>query len=408
MPEAAVAAGAGAAGVTPAEPSLPLRSIVRRTLPLLVAAALIVALASLALSGARWTLGGASQVWPAARFGVVSGNAQPDNDRLIVRQPGPNGSFIATLPSAQIDAADYSAVEIRVRGLAPEQKVAVFWRNRFGSQRTFSLQANLVNDETLRAQVRKDPNWTGPIAGLGIVIVGSMRRPVIVESVRAVTASVTGIARETVRDWFDYERWNGQSINVVFLGAETEPLSLPLFVGTAVVVALAIWSLLTRRRSHATLLAGALVIAGTGWLLLDARWMVNLAQQARETAQIYGGKSWHDKRLAADDKQLFEFLEKAREAIAARPGRIFFTSDFAYFRARAGYHLLPLNALSIVYHRNLHEPETYRPGDYLCFFARSGLSFDPAQHLLSWDGKAPVRADVVTVEGFGSLYRVLG
>jgi hypothetical protein len=366
------------------------------------------ALLFLTLAGARWSTTAPSLLWPGTSFGIVSGNAQADRGRMIVRQTGPGGSFIASMPNVQVDAANYDAVEIRVRGVSPDQKLAIFWRNRFDAKRTFTVPATGLSDSLFRASVGKDANWSGPITGLGLVIVGAMHRPIIIESVRAVSASAVTNVRETFASWMDFERWNGQSINVVLLGADNQSLALPFFIGTSALLAIGIWIALARRQPRRSQLAGALVIAAMGWLLLDARWLVNLAQQTQETAETFGGKSWRDKRLAADDKHLFDFIEHARGAVDSRPGRVFFTSDFPYFRARGGYDLLPLRSVANVYQRELYDPSWLRPGDYICFFARSGVSFDAQQGLLSWDGKPPIHAELVTAQGFGSLYRVVG
>jgi hypothetical protein len=148
-------------------------------------------------------------------------------------------------------------------------------------------------------------------------------------------------------------------------------------------------------------------IAAAGWLLLDLRWIANLGAQVRETSRVYGGKTWHDKRMASEDQQLFAFIDRVREQVALRPGRVIFGSDFPYFRGRAGYHLLPFNAMSIIYHRNFPDPQYYRASDYLCIFARDGVEYDPSTQMLSWDGKARLRAERILVIGPGSLYRVL-
>ena len=145
----------------------------------------------------------------------------------------------------------------------------------------------------------------------------------------------------------------------------------------------------------------------TGWFTLDLRWTVNLIEQVSATAATYAGKTSREKLLASDG-ELFAFLEHVREAVAQRPGRVFFTSDFAYFRVRAGYHLLPFNSVANAYHRELYDPVYLRPGDYICFFARSGMHYDPEKQMLSWDGRAALRVEPIGAQGFGALFRVQG
>jgi hypothetical protein len=373
-------------------------------------AAAAVALVLLTASHPRWSSGASSIVWPASDINVVSGQAQVDDGRLIVRQSGPDGRFIVTLPAFSLDAGDYGAIDIRIEGLSENQTVAVLWRNGAENQRTYSKQADAINATLLRVRLANDPNWTGSISGLGLAISGPVRKPLplAIDSIRAVTVSASGRAADTVRNWLAFEKWNGQSINLVLLGADTQAISLPLFVGATTLIALGAWIFFAgRRRPRRALLARAIAIVAAGWLVLDLRWMLNFEQQAELTAKTFAGKSWREKQLAADDQELYRFIERARLAIAQRPGRVFFTSDFAYFRARAGYHLLPLNTVANVYHRELYDPVYLHPGDYICFFARGGVTYDATNQLLSWDGRPPVHVERVGLQGFGALYRVI-
>lgn len=115
----------------------------------------------------------------------------------------------------------------------------------------------------------------------------------------------------------------------------------------------------------------------------------------------------HEMRLSADDGQLYAFIDRLRNEVALHPGRVIVGSDFPYFRGRAGYHLLPFNALAIIYHRYFHDAQNYRAGDYFCIFAREGIEYDPVAEMLSWDKKPPLHAERILEMGRGALYRVL-
>lgn len=381
--------------------------IVLRALGVAMLAIVVVALAALVLAGAQWTGVRPSVEWSGDRFEVASGSAIARGGALVVQAPDPNGSFIAVRPNVGFDAKDYVAVDIELVGLTEAQPVAVFWRTRLSSGRTFNHQADVVTRGGVRARVDRNPNWNGPIYGLGVVVVGSPPRGAAIVRVRLISASAGAQALETARSWLGVEPWTNQSINVVFLGGQYQALPMTLFAGLAAMLAIAGWIGWNYRKGVRSIALGVLVIAGAFWLALDLRWLANFALVERQTTATFAGKSWRDARMAADDGALFAFIEQARARIAERPGRVFFSSDDAWLRVRGGYHLLPFNTLAIPYHRNLFAPERYRPGDWISFYLRGGVAYDAGAQALSWDGLRPVKAERVFADNLGALYRVL-
>ena len=71
-----------------ASPELARPRSARTALLILALAAIAVALVFLAAGDPRWSRDAASIVWPAASLNVVSGQAQLDEGRMIVRQSG--------------------------------------------------------------------------------------------------------------------------------------------------------------------------------------------------------------------------------------------------------------------------------------------------------------------------------
>jgi hypothetical protein len=337
----------------------------------------------------------------------VGGQAIARNGVLVIERPDTNGAFIAALPTAQLDARDYAAVEVDTLGLTDRQRVAVFWRSPLGGGRTFTHPADVVTPRGVRADLDRDPNWNGPISGVGLIVTGLPSRDATIVAVRAMSASATGTALEAARSWFRVEDWSNQSINVVFLGGQYHAFPFTLFVGLATLLALALWIAWQRRSGFQSIVAGALVIGLAGWFFVDLRWLANLGRVEADTVATLAGKSWRDKRLAALDGPLFAFIEQARARIAERPGRVFFGSEDAWLRVRGGYHLLPFNTLAIAHHRDLFDVARYRPGDWLCFYARNGVTYDPASRELRWDQGPPLRAERVLVANLGELYRVM-
>ena len=381
--------------------------IVWRALGFIAIAAAFVALVALGLAGARWKASGSTQEWTGDRFLVAGGQALARDGALVIERSDTRGAFIAALPTARFDASAYAAIEIDVSRLPERVPIAVFWRSRLTGDSTFSRPADIDTGRGVRAQLDRDPNWKGPINGIGVIVAGGAARGASIDSVRVVGASPVAMTIDSLRSWFRLETWNNQSINVVFLGGQYHAFPFTLFVGLATLLALVGWIAWQRRAAFPVIAIGALAIVLVGWVALDLRWLANLGRVEAQTVTALVGKSWRDKRLAAQDGPLFAFIEKVRARVAERPARVFFSSDDAWIRVRAGYHLLPFNTLSIAYHRNLFEPSRYRPGDWLCFYSRSGVVYDPATQSLRWDGGATLQAERVLADDGGTLYRVL-
>jgi hypothetical protein len=382
-------------------------AVVRRALFVTVIAFAAVGIAALFVAGARWGGFAPSLEWPADRFHVASGQAIVRNGALVIQQPDARGAVVASLPTASFDSRDYNAIEVDVSGLRDGQPVAVFWRSRLTGDRTFTLSADEAIRGGVRARLAGNSNWVGTITGIGVIVAGSPPTGSAIVGARAVSGSARATAARALREWFDPEGWDNQSINVVFLGGQYQALPFTLYAGVAVLLAIGLWLAWQRKNDARIVVIGLATIAATGWLATDFRWLFDFARVESETVRALAGKSWREKRLAAPDGPLFAFTEQVRRHVEERPGRVFLTSDDAWLRVRGGYHLLPFNVLAIAYHRNLFEPARYRPGDWICFYARSGVDYDPERQLLRWDGGEPLKAERVMADGVGALYRVL-
>ena len=253
---------------------------------------------------------------PASTLAVASGSARKDGERLIVNRLGERERLIVVIPNARIRASDFRAIEIAIRGLPAADNLAFIWRTQHSGGRTFLRGVDALSENAASTAVRTDPNWSGEIQGVGFVVSGPTSGPIVIESLRVVTDSALQSARETLRDWFAFRAWNGNSINITLLRGDMNAMSLTLFVTLAVALALAAWWAM-RRRARTELVVGALAIVACAWLIQDARWLANLARQVVDTHEMLARKSAGDKRLAMPDGPLFAFLEKVKHSIGA-------------------------------------------------------------------------------------------
>ncbi len=391
----------GVAGV--AAPAAPTGVLL--ALAVLAAAALLVLVVTLAFFRVQWSAGASTLAWPASQFGLAGGQGAIRDGAWIVDRGDANGAFILALPAAQINASDYAAIDVEVRGLPDGHSIAVFWRSRLGGGRTFTRPAQTIAPGVARAYVRRDPNWNGPINGIGVIIAGAPPGAAVT-SVRGIGASPLATAADMIRSWFAVEPWNNQSINVRVLGGQYQSMPFTLVMGLTTLLAIAAWLWLARRRPAASRALGVAAIAAGAWLTMDLRWLANFGRVEADTVASLGGLPLRERKLAAPDGPLFAFIERAQGYIGQQPGRVFFSSDDAWLRVRGGYHLLPQHVLAIPGHRFMYPAARYRPGDWLCLYARAGVRYDAATRTVRIDDGDPINVQPVLVDGRGALYRV--
>jgi hypothetical protein len=171
-------------------------------------------------------------------------------------------------------------------------------------------------------------------------------------------------------------------------------------------LALLLALMLLGRRSLAFVPMALIVLFAGGWLVLDTRSMVNLVRQVTETASRYRGLDWREKHVAAEDGELFAFVERARAELPAAPVRVFVAAEAHYFRGRAAYHLYPHNVFYDPLRDTLPRADQMRSGDWILIFRRRGAQYDAAAKRLRWDAGAPIAAELKLAGSGAALFRV--
>jgi hypothetical protein len=191
-------------------------------------------------------------------------------------------------------------------------------------------------------------------------------------------------------------------------GADVQNLPLPLLAFASFALAgLAAFAVLrgAARVVLPTVLALSFIM---GWIVLDARWVADLARQVRATGERYAGKDWQGRHLAAEDAALFAFIERVEETLPPPSAldRVFVAADAHYFRGRAAYHLYPRNVYFDPYANTFPPSALLRPGDYVIVYQRRGMQYDAAAQRLRWDGSDPVGAEMLLAETGAALFRI--
>jgi hypothetical protein len=376
---------------------------------LFVVSMLLCTLGYLALSvPANWFGSQPTLRWTAAELAVTQGSGQRSDDGLRVVAPGDQGIAIVSIQTS-FRSAGYAAVAWDVIGVPEDVVAALVWRNDYEPGRTFTRPLTVEARRLLPITLADDPNWIGRINGLALIIRGDLAQPMLIRGVEAKPMTAAKILRDRVGEWLTFEPWSGGSINSRNGGADAQDLPLPFVLAAIIGLALMIYAVLARWRPRLIgpfhlLIAGGLFVFA--WFVLDVPWQWNLMRQAHATFQKYAGKSWRERHLAAEDGELFAFIEKARAKLPPPPARVFMAADALYFRDRGAYHLYPYNVYFNPYQNTMPDPSRLRAGDYLVVFRRKGVQFDPSLSKLRWDGGQPLDAELLFAESGGAVFAI--
>jgi hypothetical protein len=389
-------------------PPVPLRP---RTIAFAFAAALtlcLLAYLAYAVPG-RWISSVAEQAFGATQLGVPRGTATLVGDALVVSRAADDGNTVVSV-NTNFRATDYPVVAWLAGGFPANARVALLWRTDVEPARVNKRVLDVQGDGRLvPVDVHEDPHWLGRIVGLALVVQGSIEQPLRIRGVVAKPGGALDTLRDRSREWTAPEPWTGASINTVVGGADVQRLPLPALLAVAVAVAVAIIWIAVRKRtgnSATSVATGAVALALVAWLVLDARWMVNLTREAHATALQFAGKDLREKHLAAQDRDLFAFIEKARGVMPKDPARVFVLADADYFRGRAAYHLYPHNVWFDPYNNAVPPADQLRSGDWLVVYQRRGVQYDAARHSIRFGDGATVAAEVKVIDHGGALFLV--
>ena len=82
-------------------------------------------------------------------------------------------------------------------------------------------------------------------------------------------------------------------------------------------------------------------------------------------------------------------------------------ADAHYVRDRGAYHLYPYNVYFDPWNNTTPPASAVHSGDYVVVYERRGVYYNAAQQSLRWDDSPPVKAELVLLDGAGSLFRIL-
>jgi hypothetical protein len=347
------------------------------------------------------------RVWKATDLQIARGTGEIARGDLMLNATDDKGLAVVSVLT-HFRATDYPAIAWTGVNIPEDAEVHLLWRTDYAPRHLNSARIEVKFGHLLPVVV-KDPAWAGTITAIALAVQGPLSQPLRLGGVVAKPMGALEVLDDRLDEWLAFERWTGTSINTITGGADVQGLPLPMFVAIAVTMAAAFALLLRRWRPEALPAATAAIVAAfflVAWLVLDARWAWNLARQVKATATQYAGKSWSEKREAADDGPLFDFVQKALGVMPSKPVRVIVASGFDYFRGRAAYHLYPHNAYFERGGAALPPAATLHAGDWVFVYWQRGIQFDASEGKLRWDEGQSVSAELKLVAPGAALFLV--
>lgn len=346
----------------------------------------------------QWWGGGATLTWQGDALSLVKGRGYSIRGELRIDGLAESGVALATLSPQAFRAEDYPAMHWSVSSDRPNAKAEFLWRTSENPERVFARQLEWAGNSVAPLHMAGDSNWRGHIMELMLIVREPLDAPLSIEALSA--ESPLGIVR---REWFGTEPWLGTSINFAGNTNARQWLAPLPFSAAALGLALLGYAVMVWRKILAPDIRIILALVFMAWFALDMRWQFDLWHKLGLTQERYAGKSWEEKRLAADDGALFGLMQQIRAKLPSTQPRVFLFADDKYIRGRGAYHLYPFNVLS---KRDLLPAREYKPGDFIVILGKDEVEFDPAQHLLKWGKGQRLSADLLLLAENNVLLRV--
>src|SRR5207237_8053861 len=136
------------------------------------------------------------------------------------------------------------------------------------------------------AFVAEDGDCVGGISGLALVLQGRFSELIVIRGAAAKPMSAGQVLGDRLEEWLAFEQWNGNSINMLTGGADTQDLPLPALLAAIAAMAALAYAGFARWKFHFSgpvLGAGVAALFVIAWLVIDARWQCKVVPPAQVT-----------------------------------------------------------------------------------------------------------------------------
>ena len=350
-------------------------------------------------------------VFEKERLKLVAGQGDGQAGGVEIRQLSEQGFALVISAPSKLPAAFFSEFVWDMTGLQEGTAVNFAW--------VTAARPNAVHETPLahfglnqgKVSLAGIREWQGVIAGIGLRVLGPLPEPITLHKLILQPAAPDPrlLLTSLWREWTSFEGWKNYTINVV-PGTPRNALFPPVLAAAAwIVLAGLLYIVIAGWRGWPRSILPFVLIFMIAWLVLDARWQLELWRQLNITYERFAGKNWQEKRLADRDGKLFRFISEIRSKLPELPTRIFLVNAEPggatfYRRGRAHYHLLPHNVYSSL--KRLPTRKMARKGDYILILKPfNNLIYDANRQLLRW-GKRSLPVEPVFSAAMGDLFKV--
>jgi len=349
-------------------------------------------------------------------FRPVMGAGVEDGSALGVGAIASDGNAMQSIPMERLRAADYPLLTYRFEDFPRTLELLLVFRRADTPDDVQTVALPWPGDGVVTVDLHAaSPAWHGEITELGFAEYATAQlvppsiafQPFRLDQARLASPSWNALPRLLRQGWFGYQPWSLASINVVGASADTNA-SMPLTLIVGALLTLLVCAVLLRW-SLARWLRSAVIAGAVCWVVLDARWLADLAAKHRLTDSIYAGKSWQERARLQPDEDVAGFAQLAHQQLAGvgRHGRVLVASDSTYMMLRLIYFLLPLNAAPLESAIAVAPADDWPPDTVIVLCSSKRWHYDDSTAALRSEARS-IAATPLFVGGNLAVYRVRG
>jgi hypothetical protein len=292
-----------------------------------------------------------------AEFEVVAGaGAGIVGDRLLnIASVGSDHMAVqARTLTAPIEAGDFPVLRHRWHRFPQTLELSFMFRRADAPEDVHTITLPPAGRYPAYFDLGDVPAWRGRITEVGfaeyptaqLVPADTAFRPFALVEMELWSPSWRGSLGALGTDWFAYRPWALMSISALGPDAPWPHKMSPVLVLAFGLFSSVLFAGVLLRRGRRWIGAALCIALGSGWLLLDLRWLAEFSGRTALTRELHAGQTWSERSAIVPDRELLDAAERVRDLLSrAQPDtRVLVAADTPYTTLRLDYHLLPVNA----------------------------------------------------------------
>ncbi len=317
-------------------------------------------------------------------------------ERSWSRDPNRRWAFV---PATRFSAEESPGVWVEIEpGRAGHVQVQLSWRFDDAAEWSRSVRQHHLSHDWIYFDLSGEPGWHGTVGQLAVAILHDADFDVsriIVEGHGATAAFGRG-----VRELFAVELFGGQSTVNVLYGPSLAGVALTVWVIVTLLLVAALELASARSTGRQFRWHGLMVAVALGWLVLDLRSRVNLAENVAVDQARFAGIAGADASATSYGDDFRKMVEGVLAAVPEDASFAFLSND-PFNVIRAKYLFFPRHSVGPLRLRNRRKP------DYIVLYRVTTARLDEAKGLLTLDNGRRFQVEVVDFDRGWMVVRVL-